>query len=180
MIHILLNRQALLLSSQTFRKSKMKDWLLRSKTCEVPSCNFSHLSNSFSNFRYETILVVFSIVFAEAYPTKWQGKGKSRLLLSAIWSMVSMFIVFIYLCNLRSHLIKELEEVPPKSFKEFVLTKYSYRLHIWRQFEASPHGSSLIKQGRYVPIKGMLSKNLKARVCWINTLRLSSFKSTFN
>ena len=102
------------------------------------------------------MLYVFSILFAEAFPSKWQDKGKSRILLSVVWSIVSMLVVFIYLCNLRSHLIKKMDEVPPESLDDFILPKYSYKLHLWYQFQTQYYSKALTSQGRFVPIKGRL------------------------
>ena len=135
--------------------------------CLAQSIPLSSLKGFYLNFsftffkilRYETIFSVFSILFAESYPFKWQEKGQSRIMLSVVWSMVSMFVAFIYLCNLRSHLIKKMEEVPPKSIEDFILPQYSYKLHVWYQFQSLDFVKILTSQGRFVPIKGRLPVN---------------------
>ena len=98
--------------------------------------------------------MVFSILFAEVFPFKWEKKGKSRILLSTTWILASMFMVFIYLCNLRSHLVRAFEETPPYSTEELALPKHYYKLHFFPPTTAEPFVQSLVKQGRFVPTPG--------------------------
>lgn len=101
-------------------------------------------------FRYEIVLLTFSILFAEAFPSGW--KGKSRIFLSTIWITGSMFIIFIYLCNLRSHLIRGIQEIPPGSIEEFIQDKFSQKLHYFPRLRAAPDFKQLAMQGRYVSV----------------------------
>ena len=67
-----------------------------------------------------------------------------------------MFIVLIYLCNLRSHLIKEDLEPSPNSIDELAGTKYSHKLHAWNNFE-DRFFLKMKQEGRGVYFKGTLS-----------------------
>ena len=100
-------------------------------------------------FRYEIIILTFSILFAETFPSSW--KGKSRIFLSTVWITASMFLVFIYLCNLRSHLMMGIQETAPNSLEELVQTKYSHKLHFVPQALYLPSFKQLAAQGRFVP-----------------------------
>ena len=79
-------------------------------------------------FRYEIPVVFYSILFAEAFPIKWEEKGAGRRVLNDFWKFGAMFIVLVYLCNLRSHLIKAIKVAPPNSLEDLALPKYTYKL----------------------------------------------------
>ena len=72
--------------------------------------------------------MLYSTLFAEAFPAGWESKGWARRVLNEFWKFGAMFIVLIYLCNLRSHLIKTTKVPLPNSVEEMALPKYSYKL----------------------------------------------------
>ena len=72
-------------------------------------------------YRYESCLVIYSTLFAEGLLSQWSGShGYARKFFIMIWELGAMFIVFIYLCNFRSHLIKGVLEKPIKNFDQLV------------------------------------------------------------
>ena len=72
--------------------------------------------------------MLFSTIFAEAFPASWEGNGWAQRVLNEVWKFGAMFIVFIYLCNLRSHLIKTIKVPPPNTVEELALPKYNYKV----------------------------------------------------
>lgn len=99
-------------------------------------------------FRYEILLISFSILFAEGFPSQWEKKGVARKILTEVWKYVAMFIVLVYLCNLRSHLIKGVIEAPPNSEDELASTKYKYPVMVIEPFKVLPNMIKLKKQNR--------------------------------
>lgn len=123
---------------------------------------FSHI-NIYAS-RYEVVIISYSIIFAEAFPTKWELKGAGRRVFNEFWKFGAMFIVLIYLCNLRSHLIRTIKVPPAKSFKDLSLPQYTYKV-LLPSYMIVPGMPDYIhainKQGRFVTtIHGKLSKAL--------------------
>ena len=98
-------------------------------------------------------MIVYSILFAEAFPAKWEVKGAGRRVFNEFWKFGAMFIVLFYLCNLRSHLIKTIKIPPPNSIEELALPRYTYKL-LTSPFVLMPgmpaYLQSINKQGRFV------------------------------
>ena len=57
-------------------------------------------------FRHETPFITLAVLFAEGLPSRWEENvGRAQTLLIFVWNIASMFIVFFYLCNLRSVIV---------------------------------------------------------------------------
>ena len=108
---------------------------------------FVSLSINF-HCRYEVPIMSFSILFAESFPSQWEEKGVARKILTEIWKFVAMFIVLVYLCNLRSHLIKGIVQAPPKNENELASTKYNYPVMVIDPMKILPNMIKLKKQNR--------------------------------
>ena len=88
--------------------------------------------------RYEVAIFLYSVLFAEALPAKWEERGAARRVFNEAWKWGAMFIVLIYLCNLRSHLIKKIPVKPPDSIEELVSSNYDYKILIFPGFDNHP------------------------------------------
>ena len=55
----------------------------------------------------------------------------ARRVLVEFWKWTAMFIVLIYLCNLRSHLIKGIPIKPPLSMEELTSDRFNYKILIF-------------------------------------------------
>ena len=104
------------------------------------------------------IIAIYSTLFAEAFPARWDKKGIARRLIGVVWKFGAMFLVLSYLCNLRSHLIKPITVKPPESIKELVSSKYSYKILILPAFANFPALQTMDNPGRLV-------KHLKSKKC---------------
>ena len=94
--------------------------------------------------------MTYSILFAETFPKKWNKEGVARMVLTFAWHITAMFVILIYLCNLRVHLIKRDEESVPRNIKEFMET--NLKVYVPRQismFTRSKNGMRLIEMGRW-------------------------------
>ena len=100
--------------------------------------------------RYEVPIISFAIMFAEEFPSSWEKRGTARRLLNEFWKWGAMFIVLIYLCNLRSHLIKGITQKPPQSLWELGSTKYTYKVLVFRYFDYQPEMKPIVEQNRHV------------------------------
>ena len=66
-----------------------------------------------------------------------------------------MFIVLIYLCNFRSHMIKKVKVPPPNSWEDLALPRYSYKVLVGYGIEGTGEtANSLVRQDRLVIHKG--------------------------
>ena len=106
-------------------------------------------------FRYEIPIICFSILFAEGFPSSWEGRGAARRLLNEVWKWGAMIIVLVYRCNLRSHLIKGSTIKPPRSIEELGSTRYTYKVLIFFPFKYQPEMIPMQRQNRQVVQPGM-------------------------
>ena len=134
----------------------------------------SHSDTSQLLFRYEVPLFCFSIFYAEAFPTKWEGTGAGRRVFNEFWKFGAMFIVFVYLCNLRSHLIKTVKMPAPNSLEELASPRYPYKLLAPPNMALmNASAKSLEEQGRIVTQLQGRGKDFNATVDNVN-FRLST------
>ena len=103
-------------------------------------------------YRLNISLCTYRILFAEAFPPGWEDSGRARILLSQFWKFAVMLVIAVYLCNLRSHLIRGLKTDAPDSFHTLAASEFSYKLHGWYGMDVSPAGKMLVQQGRFVRI----------------------------
>ena len=106
--------------------------------------------------RHHIPIISFSILFAEGFPARWEENGKARIVLTQFWNFATMFIVLIYLCNLRSHLIRGIKEKPIQSYQELLDSDLHFTRHDGAWFDG------LLKkafgpQGRYTETKGKVT-----------------------
>ena len=106
--------------------------------------------------RHHILVIPFSILFAETFPSWWEAEGKARTVLNEFWKFGAMFIVLIYLCNLRSHLIKGIKERPIQSFQELLKSDFAFTQHDGERNRLDPFMKPKVAQGKLFTNKGFL------------------------
>ena len=78
--------------------------------------------------------------------------------MNEVWKWGAMFIILLYLCNLRSHLIKGIMMKSPESIEELATTRYSFKVLIFFAFnEYQPEMIPIKNQNRQVVESGMIN-----------------------
>ena len=50
---------------------------------------------------YDVSFITFGVFFAEGVPETWKSEGKARMIVTYIYHLAVMFVISIFLCNLR-------------------------------------------------------------------------------